>query len=95
MFEAALRAEAAELDDAMGFLTRALEAAPGDRERVTVYDPAPASITRVAARERAQLVVQSPSRPALQAFLTAWSATLYAARSGAVRWHFDVDPIDF
>jgi primosomal protein N' (replication factor Y) (superfamily II helicase) len=94
MHEAALRAEASEMEHALGFLAQALTLAP-DRGEVTVYDPAPASMPRVAALERAQLVVQSSSRPALQRFLNAWSACLYAERWARVRWHFDVDPIEF
>ena len=45
--------------------------------------------------QRAQVLVQSPSRPALHAFLRAWMEALYALRAGAVRWHLDVDPIEF
>ncbi len=92
--EAALRAEAELMEDALGFLAHSLVLAP-ERGPVTVYDPAPASLPRVAARERAQLVLQSESRPALQRFLSAWSAKLYAERWPRVRWHFDVDPIEF
>ncbi len=94
MHEAALRAEAELMEDALGFLAHSLVLAP-ERGPVTVYDPAPASLPRVAARERAQLVLQSESRPALQRFLSAWSAKLYAERWPRVRWHFDVDPIEF
>ena len=95
MFEAALRAESAEMEHAIGFLAQAVREAPEDREGITIYDPAPASLARVAAVERAQLLVQSASRPALQRFLSAWSAHLYAGRWPKVRWHFDVDPLDF
>jgi primosomal protein N' (replication factor Y) (superfamily II helicase) len=94
MYEAALRAEALNMEDALGFLALSLELAP-DRDQVIIYDPAPASLPRVAARERAQLVVQSETRPALQRFLCGWSARLYAERWPRVRWHFDVDPIEF
>jgi primosomal protein N' (replication factor Y) len=95
MYEAALRAEAPEMEESLGFLSQAITLAPAEREGISVYDPAPASLSRVAELERAQLLVQSASRPALQRFLGAWSATLYAGRSSRVRWHFDVDPIDF
>ena len=94
LHEAALRAEAAFMEDALGFLAQSLELAP-DRGPVTVYDPAPASLPRVSGRERAQLIVQSEARPALQRFLSGWSARLYAERWPRVRWHFDVDPIEF
>jgi primosomal protein N' (replication factor Y) len=53
------------------------------------------SVTRLAERERAQLLVQSVSRKTLQTYLAAWSAKLYALPQRAVRWHLDVDPIEF
>ena len=52
-------------------------------------------ITRRADLERAQLLVQSASRPALQDYLRAWSERLFASAPRAVRWHLDVDPIEF
>jgi primosomal protein N' (replication factor Y) len=55
----------------------------------------PHVITRRAGVERAQLVLQSASRPALQEFLRLWSAALPASTSSGVRWHLDVDPIEF
>jgi primosomal protein N' (replication factor Y) len=45
--------------------------------------------------ERAQLLVQSRSRPAMQGFLQAWSEALFEHAPNNVRWHLDVDPIDF
>ena len=93
--EAVLRADSAQLRDAIAFLERALEAAPADREALSVYDPVPMSLARLAGRERAQVLVQSRSRRALQAFLAAWSQALYGMRAGEVRWHLDVDPIEF
>jgi primosomal protein N' (replication factor Y) len=45
--------------------------------------------------ERAQLLVQSASRPALQDFLRAWTERLFATAPRSVRWHLDVDPIEF
>lgn len=94
VFEAALRAEAPKLEAAMRFLREAAAqiAAP---EEVHVYDPVPHVITRRAGFERAQLVMQSGSRPALQSFLAALSAHLFASAPRTVRWHLDVDPIEF
>ena len=60
-----------------------------------MFDPVPMSLARLAGRERAQVLVQSHSRRALQGFLAAWSQALYAMRTGEVRWHLDVDPIEF
>jgi len=91
--EAALRAEAKRLEAAMAFLrdARRAPAAGG----VQVYDPVPHALTRRADFERAQLLVQSASRPALQEFLRAWSASLPPSPTNGVRWHLDVDPIEF
>ena len=94
VFEAALRAEATELAVTMAFLklSARLVAAPAG---VHIYDPVPHVITKRAGYERAQLVVQSPSRPALQAFLAEWNAALPAIAPSGLRWHLDVDPIEF
>ena len=92
--EAALRAEAGKLAQAMDFLRAATRLVPVPDE-VRVYDPVPHVITRRADLERAQLLVQSASRPALQEFLRAWSARLFATAPRNLRWHLDVDPIEF
>ncbi len=93
--EAALRAESDELRRALGFLSRALEAAPARRDGVTLFDPVPMSLARLAGRERAHVLAQSHSRRALQRFLSEWSPALYGLRAPKVRWHLDVDPIEF
>jgi primosomal protein N' (replication factor Y) len=92
--EAALRAEAAKLESAMAFLRAAAQLVPAP-EGIQIYDPVPHVITRRAGVERAQLLVQSASRPALQEFLRLWTAALPASTSTGVRWHLDVDPIEF
>jgi primosomal protein N' (replication factor Y) len=92
VFEAALRAEAKKLE--MEFLKSAasLVSAPS---QVEIYDPVPHVITKRAGLERAQLLVQSSSRGALQSFLAAWSESLAATAPRTIRWHLDVDPIEF
>lgn len=94
VFEAALRAEAEKLEVTLWFLREAAElvAVP---DAVHVYDPVPNIITRRAGFERAQLLMQSPSRPALQGFLSQLSEQLFAQARRDVRWHLDVDPIEF
>jgi primosomal protein N' (replication factor Y) len=62
---------------------------------VTVYDPVPMTLAKLAGKARAQVLLQSPGRPALHAFLRDWVETLYALKSGTVRWHLDVDPLEF
>jgi primosomal protein N' (replication factor Y) (superfamily II helicase) len=94
VFEAALRAEASELALAMAFL-RAARSRIAPPDTVRVFDPVPNVITRRAGWERAQLVIQSSSRPALQDYLARLSGALFDAPARGVRWHLDVDPIEF
>ncbi|WP_298603072.1 primosomal protein N' [Zoogloea sp.] len=62
---------------------------------VMVFDPVPMRMVRLARRERAQLLVEAPARPALQAFLSAWSERLWALKPPReLRWHLDVDPAE-
>jgi primosomal protein N' (replication factor Y) len=98
MYQAMLRAEAGRLDEAFDFLNTARGLPPCVRaasRKVRIYDPVPMSLARLASRERAQLLVESPSRSALQAFLAEWVALLYAVPARKVRWSIDVDPIEF
>jgi len=95
VFEAVLRAEAAQLAVAIAFLRDAVLLAGTAPDAITLYDPVPMTVTRLAERERAQLLVQSYSRKALQEYLASWSAKLYALPQRDVRWHLDVDPIEF
>ena len=94
LFEVALRAEAAKLDAALEFLRDAKRLAAPAR-RVRAYDPVPLVITRKAGLERAQLIAQSESRPALQEYASRLRETLQALGNRQVRWHLDVDPIEF
>jgi len=95
VFEAALRAESPEAARAIQFLESAIALAPPGGTSITVFDPAPMSLARLAGMERAQVLLQSRSRPRLQAFLREWTAALYAMPARAVRWHLDVDPQEF
>jgi primosomal protein N' (replication factor Y) len=95
IFEAALRAEASQTGAAMRFLRDAVALAPSSHEAVTLFDPAPMTLERIAGKSRAQLLAQSSARTHLQPFLAAWSAALYAERFPGVRWHLDVDPTEF
>ena len=62
-------------------------------QRVTVYDPVPMTIVKVANVHRAQLLVESSSRAALLATLRAWQPGLRALK-GVLRWAVEVDPVD-
>jgi len=93
--QAVLRADAPDMAASLDFLARALALAP-DSGGVTLYDPVPMRMARLANRERAQLLVESIHRPTLQNFLTEWSARIYGLKASRyMRWHLDVDPLEF
>jgi primosomal protein N' (replication factor Y) len=95
-FHALVRADARTQDAAQAYLFRAREAvvALADEAQVTIYSPVPMTLQRVANVERAQMVVESASRTALQRFLAAWHPVLHATREkGVIRWAVDVDPL--
>ena len=100
-YQALLVAEAKQLSDAIEFLTLARDlpqAAPPSYptiDHVLLYDPVPLRIVRVANVERAQLLVESQSRPALQRFLSQWCIDLFqAGRDARVRYSLEVDPFE-
>ena len=103
-FQALVRSEARTQEIAQGFLTAASAAAGAMEDarqlmqQVTIYPAVPMSMQRVANVERAQMLIESPSRTALQRFLTAWQGILHATRQqpegrGLIRWAVDVDPM--
>ncbi len=106
--QALVRAEARTQEVAQAFLNAASGAARNEMaqwegwaavmDQITLYPAVPMSIQRVANVERAQMLVESPSRMALQQFLSAWQAVLHATRQGPegkglIRWAVDVDPL--
>ena len=95
-YQAMLRADAPALDDAVEFLRHARrlaeERAP---EGLRIYDPVPMRMTRLARRERAQLLFEADQRGMLQGFLADWVALLYRQRTAReLRWQLDVDPLE-
>ncbi|MBP6725692.1 MAG: primosomal protein N' [Thauera sp.] len=94
--QAMLRADAPALDDALEFLRHARRLADARAtEGVRIFDPVPMRMTRLARRERAQLLIESDQRGPLQAFLADWVAQLYCQRSAReLRWQLDVDPLE-
>ena len=92
--EAVLRVEAPKLESAVAFLRQAA-ALFQPPDEITIFDPVPYVITRRANYERARLLVQSTSRTVLQSFLAQWYEPLCAMAPRALRWHIDVDPIEF
>lgn len=91
MYQALLRADAKELKLALAFLQEAAHCLhwPG----ITINDPIPMTMTRVANRERAQLLIESASRPVLQSFLKEWLIRLRAMKT-RVKWSIEIDPVD-
>jgi primosomal protein N' (replication factor Y) (superfamily II helicase) len=95
-FQALIRAEAKSQDAAQEFLRTVSEAAihVAAFEHVTLYPCVPMTIQRVANVERAQMLVESSSRAALQKFLSDWQSVLRTTKvQGLIRWAMDVDPL--
>jgi primosomal protein N' (replication factor Y) (superfamily II helicase) len=106
--QALVRADARTQEAAQAFLNLSREGALNDMaqwdgwaavlQQITLYPAVPMAIQRVANIERAQMLVESPSRAALQQFLSGWHNVLHATRSqpkckGMIRWAIDVDPL--
>ncbi|MFP3551123.1 primosomal protein N' [Paraburkholderia sp. SIMBA_049] len=95
VYQAMLRAEGRTLDAALTFLQQAaamLTDIPA-ASRVTVYDAVPLTIVKVMHVHRAQLLIESASRAALQTTLRAWQPVLRTLK-GVLRWSVEVDPLD-
>ena len=101
-FSALVRAEAKTQDIAQGFLTAAIATALASEleghAQITAYPAVPMTIQRIANIERAQMLVESASRTALQRFLAAWQPVLFETRKQSefkslIRWAIDVDPL--
>ena len=98
---AMLRAEGKTQEAAQAFLRDAADAAKPSADAlggVTLYPAVPTPVQRVANIERAQMMIESPNRAALQRFLTdsqpLWLDTAQKnRRNGLVRWAVDVDPL--
>jgi len=99
---ALLRADARTPEAAREFLQAAAELAatlPG-ADAVMLYPPVPPVVARVADVERMQMLIESPSRAALQRFLAIWLPAIHtlrrdraAASQRVLRWAVDVDPL--
>ena len=96
-YQAILRAEAPQMADALAYLVTA-RAWPQASEYsdIMLYDPVPMRLARRANFERGQLLIESPSRRALQLFLSEWRSALEAIKAPSrLRWHLEVDPLEF
>ena len=98
-YQALLRADARTQEAAQAFLNAASAAAEAleGADQVARYPAVPLAIQRVANVERAQMLVESASRAALQRLLAQWQPVLHGLRrtpegKGVIRWLIDVDP---
>ena len=100
--QAIVRAEAKHLDTVLGFLQQIRLLVPCEAHpEVFIYDPVPMRMVKLAGRERAQLLIESSSRVALQNLLNDWLPRISAGRgmtrghaAGGVRWAVEVDPLE-
>lgn len=100
-YQVLLSAEAPQLADAIRLLTEARrlpEDYPNEfpgADQVFLYDPVPLRVLRVAKVERAQLLLESAHRPALQAFVRYWGPRVaQLAKQHKVRITIEVDPLE-
>lgn len=91
-----LRADAPELEAALNFLAEARELAQDMApEGLRVFDAVPMRMTRLARRERAQLLIEADQRGVLQGFVAAWLDQLRRLRTPrTLRWQLDIDPLE-
>ena len=90
-YQALLIAEAKDINQALAFLQEARSLLDG-RQGITVSDAVPMAVMRVANVERAQLLVESVSRPVLQGALSDWLPKLKALKT-SVKWQIEIDPL--
>ncbi len=94
---ALVRAEAKSQKDAQGFLNQAAQAIRGEMSALSIasYPAVPMATARVANLERAQWLLESTSRPALQQILLHVQDALHrrSKTHRVVRWAIDVDPL--
>lgn len=93
---ALLKAEASEYSLVIAFLKMAVNLARETANEVTIYDPLRPQMERLKGMERGQLLLQAPTRQALQKLLKAWIPKLRSEKqSSKVRWALDMDPLEF
>ena len=93
---ALLRAEARTAEAATAFLQAAAGLIDAPQAGVTLYPPVPPFVAKLADVERMQMLLESPSRAALQRTLAAWLPQLNGLRThhkGLLRWAVDIDPL--
>jgi primosomal protein N' (replication factor Y) len=92
--QAVLRAEAPKMIEALDFLKAAAGLVP-DELPVACFDAVPMRLARRAGLERAQMLIESASRAALQAYLNRWLPKLHEIKAPrTLSWHIEVDPVE-
>ncbi len=92
---ALLRAESARHDALDAFMAAARDALGRPVGGLRINGPIAAPMPLRAGRHRAQLLLESPQRPALRQVLAAWWPRLHALpQPRGLRWSLDVDPVD-
>jgi primosomal protein N' (replication factor Y) len=95
-FFALLRAESNEFIEVEKFLHLARNAARNANTDVMIYDVVRPQMERLKGMERGQLLLQADSRAALQRLLKLWIPQIKGfLLANKVRWHLDIDPLEF
>lgn len=96
--QALLMADAPHINQSLEFLQHAAHL--GERiaetmpeREIMVFDPIPMALMRVADKERAQLLIEAPSKASLNVFLRQWYRALLEVKTN-VHWVVEVDPMD-
>ena len=98
-FQALLRSEAKTVEQAITNLSQIREHGleqlsyfnESSRAQIQICDPVPMPLAKLAGRGRAQLLIESGSRPVLHQWLSHWLPQLKLL---PVRWHIEIDPIE-
>jgi primosomal protein N' (replication factor Y) len=94
--QALLTATTEALPEALRFLStcRGIGLELERSETVTLYDPVPMPLVRLASEMRAQLLVEATQRTPLHQFLKEWLSRIQALKTPRrLRWQIDVDPM--
>ena len=92
--QALLTAEGRTLEAPLAFLAQSRSLA-SESASITVYDPVPMPLVKLAGMHRAQLLIESPQRSRLQASLRSWLPQVRALGQSfkpRIRWQIEVDP---
>lgn len=93
---ALLKAEANDYAQVAKFLNSAANMARAVSTEVMIYDPVRPQMERLKSMERGHLMLQAPSRQALQRLLKILMPQLRAEKvNSKIRWALDIDPLEF